>query len=592
MNLIETIQNKLRERGIAAYIIPTSDYHQSEYICDYFKVRSYLSGFTGSAGTLLITQNDARLWTDGRYFLQAEQQLEDSGITLMKMGVPKVRTIYDYLSDILTNGNKLLFDGKMVSVKFIETLEKRINNNIIYLTNDDIVNSVWPNRPQLPKDKIYILDEFFAGSSYKTKLKQVLDKMEEKKIDTLVLTALEDEAWLYNLRGNDVLYTPVFLAYTIINKNETILYVDKEKINQEVHEYLKDNDIKVKDYFAIYKDLEKIKNKKILIDPNKTNYEIYRLIAANNEIKFSTNPTTLLKCIKNETEINNTILAHIKDGVAVTEFMYYLKHLDFKDGITELKASHYLTSLRKKQKGFIEPSFDTICAYGANAAMLHYIPTTETDTVIEADNLLLVDSGGQYLEGTTDITRTFAIGNITEEQKELFTTVLKSVINLSRVVFLEGCKGVNLDILARGPIWEKLLDYRCGTGHGVGHVLSVHEGPNGFRWQIVPEREDSAVLREGMITTNEPGVYLDNKFGIRTENEMLCVDAGTTEYGHFLKFDTITFVPIDLDAINVDLLRKDEKDWLNNYHQKVFETLKEYFSGDMLAWLTFATRKI
>lgn len=592
MNLIETIQNKLRERGIAAYIIPTSDYHQSEYISDYFKVRSYLSGFTGSAGTLLITQNDARLWTDGRYFLQAEQQLEDSGITLMKMGVPKVRTIYDYLTDILTNGNKLLFDGKMVSVKFIETLEKRINNNIIYLTNDDIVNSVWPNRPQLPKDKIYILDEFFAGSSYKTKLKQVLDKMEEKKIDTLVLTALEDEAWLYNLRGNDVLYTPVFLAYTIINKNETILYVDKEKINQEVHEYLKDNDIKVKDYFAIYKDLEKIKNKKILIDPNKTNYEIYRLIAANNEIKFSTNPTTLLKCIKNETEINNTILAHIKDGVAVTEFMYYLKHLDFKDGITELKASHYLTSLRKKQKGFIEPSFDTICAYGANAAMLHYIPTTETDTVIEADNLLLVDSGGQYLEGTTDITRTFAIGNITEEQKELFTTVLKSVINLSRVVFLEGCKGVNLDILARGPIWEKLLDYRCGTGHGVGHVLSVHEGPNGFRWQIVPEREDSAVLREGMITTNEPGVYLDNKFGIRTENEMLCVDAGTTEYGHFLKFDTITFVPIDLDAINVDLLRKDEKDWLNNYHQKVFETLKEYFSGDMLAWLTFATRKI
>ena len=592
MNLIETIQNKLRERGIAAYIIPTSDYHQSEYISDYFKVRSYLSGFTGSAGTLLITQNDARLWTDGRYFLQAEQQLEDSGITLMKMGDPKVRTIYDYLSDILTNGNKLLFDGKMVSVKFIETLEKRINNNIIYLTNDDIVNSVWPNRPQLPKDKIYILDEFFAGTSYKTKLKQVLDKMEEKKIDTLVLTALEDEAWLYNLRGNDVLYTPVFLAYTIINKNETILYVDKEKINQEVHEYLKDNDIKVKDYFAIYKDLEKIKNKKILIDPNKTNYEIYRLIAANNEIKFSTNPTTLLKCIKNETEINNTILAHIKDGVAVTEFMYYLKHLDFKDGITELKASHYLTSLRKKQKGFIEPSFDTICAYGANAAMLHYIPTTETDTVIEADNLLLVDSGGQYLEGTTDITRTFAIGNITEEQKELFTTVLKSVINLSRVVFLEGCKGVNLDILARGPIWEKLLDYRCGTGHGVGHVLSVHEGPNGFRWQIVPEREDSAVLREGMITTNEPGVYLDNKFGIRTENEMLCVDAGTTEYGHFLKFDTITFVPIDLDAINVDLLRKDEKDWLNNYHQKVFETLKEYFSGDMLAWLTFATRKI
>lgn len=593
MNLIETIQNKLKEKGIGAYVIPTSDYHQSEYISDYFKVRSYLSGFNGSAGTLIITQNDARLWTDGRYFLQAEQQLEDSGIILMKMGEPKVRTIFDYLSDVLSeNNNKLLFDGKMISVKFIEALEKKINHSIIYLTNDDIVNSVWPNRPPLPKDKIYILDEFFAGLSYKIKLNQVLKEMDKKGVDTFILTALEDEAWLYNLRGNDVLYTPVFLAYTIITKNETVLYVDKDKINKEVHNYLRDNDIKVKDYFAIYKDLEKMKEKKILIDPNKINYEIYRLIKSNNEVKLSMNPTTLLKCIKNETEINNTLLAHIKDGVAVTEFMYYLKHLDFKEGVTELKASHYLTSLRKKQKGFIEPSFNTICAYGSNAAMLHYSPNSETDTVIEKDNLLLVDSGGQYLEGTTDITRTFAIGNITDEQKELFTIVLKSVINLSRVVFLEGCKGVNLDILARGPIWEKLLDYRCGTGHGVGHVLSVHEGPNGFRWQIVPEREDSAVLREGMITTNEPGIYLDNKFGIRTENEMLCVDAGTTEYGHFLKFETITYVPIDLDAINVDLLRRDEKDWLNNYHQKVFETLKEHFSGEMLAWLTFATRKI
>lgn len=593
MNLIETIQNKLKEKGIGAYVIPTSDYHQSEYISDYFKVRSYLSGFNGSAGTLIITQNDARLWTDGRYFLQAEQQLEDSGIILMKMGEPKVRTIFDYLSDVLSEkNNKLLFDGKMISVKFIEALEKKINHSIIYLTNDDIVNSVWPNRPPLPKDKIYILDEFFAGLSYKIKLNQVLKEMDKKGVDTFILTALEDEAWLYNLRGNDVLYTPVFLAYTIITKNETVLYVDKDKINKEVHNYLRDNDIKVKDYFAVYKDLEKMKEKKILIDPNKTNYEIYRLIKSNNEVKLSMNPTTLLKCIKNETEINNTLLAHIKDGVAVTEFMYYLKHLDFKEGVTELKASHYLTSLRKKQKGFIEPSFNTICAYGPNAAMLHYSPNSETDTVIEKDNLLLVDSGGQYLEGTTDITRTFAIGNITDEQKELFTIVLKSVINLSRVVFLEGCKGVNLDILARGPIWEKLLDYRCGTGHGVGHVLSVHEGPNGFRWQIVPEREDSAVLREGMITTNEPGIYLDNKFGIRTENEMLCVDAGTTEYGHFLKFETITYVPIDLDAINVDLLRRDEKDWLNNYHQKVFETLKEHFSGEMLAWLTFATRKI
>ena len=592
MNLVETIQNKLKEQNIKAYVILTSDYHQSEYISDYFKIRAYISGFTGSAGSLVITPNEARLWTDGRYFLQAEQQLEDTGIVLMKMGEAKVRTIYNYLGSVLANGGTLLFDGKMVPINFILELEKELKANVVYKTVDDIVSLIWPNRPQLPKDKIYYLDEFFTGKSYLDKRADVIAKLKESECDTLILTALEDEAWLYNLRGNDVLYTPVFLAYTILEEDKTTLYIDKSKITKDLKHYFKDSDINVKEYNDIYDDILKLKDKKILLDPNKVNYEIYNLVNENNKVVLKTNPTLELKCIKNEVEINNTILAHIKDGVAVTEFMYYLKHLDFKEEITEMKVAHHLLSLRKKQKGFIEPSFNTICAFGSNGAMLHYSPNTDTDTAITRDNLLLVDSGGQYLEGTTDITRTFAIGNVSQEQKELFTTVLKSVIALSRAVFLEGCRGSNLDILARGPLWAKLLDYRCGTGHGVGHVLSVHEGPNGFRWKIVPEREDSAILREGMITTNEPGVYLDGKYGIRTENEMLCVDAGSSEYGHFLKFLTITYVPIDLDAIDVSLLRKDEKDWLNDYHATVYETLKEHFSGDMLAWLSFATRKI
>lgn len=592
MNIIETIQSKLKEINVKAYVILTADYHQSEYISDYFKIRAYISGFTGSAGSLVITENEARLWTDGRYFLQAEKQLEDSGIVLMKMGEPKVRTIYNYLAGVLGDNGTLLFDGKMVSINFIKELEKELKYKVNYKTTDNIINLIWPNRPQLPQDKIYYLDEFFTGSSYQEKRKQVLNKMNENKCDVFVLTSLEDEAWLFNLRGNDVLYTPVFLAYTIITEKETILYVDKNKITKDLKPYLKDNEIIVKEYDELYKDLYKLEAKKIWLDPNKVNYQIYNIVKGKNEVFLKTNPTLELKCIKNEVEIKNTKLAHIKDGVAVTEFMYYLKHLDFKEKVTETKVSHYLLNLRKRQKGFIEPSFNTICAFGANGAMLHYSPSLESDAEIVKDNLLLVDSGGQYLEGTTDITRTFAIGQITDEQKELFTTVLKSVINLSRAVFLEGCRGNNLDILARGPIWEKLLDYRCGTGHGVGHVLSVHEGPNGFRWKIVPEREDSAILKEGMITTNEPGVYLEDKFGIRTENEMLCVDAGTSEYGHFLKFETITYVPIDLDAINIDMLRKDEKEWLNNYHQMVYDTLKEYFSGDMLAWFTFATRKI
>ena len=594
MNLIETIKRKLKENNVTAYLILTSDYHQSEYISDYFKTRAYISGFTGSAGSLVITENDARLWTDGRYYLQAEKELEDSGnvITLMKAGDPKVSTIYEYLANILTSDSTLLFDGKLVSINFIEQLEKKLSFKIKYMTTDYIINGIWPNRPQLPKDKIYHLDEFFTGLPYKEKKKEVLANLKENNCDTLILTSLEDEAWLYNLRGNDVLYTPVFLSYTIINEKETILYIDKDKINHDVKTYLKENEITIKNYEDIYKDLTKMKDKNIAIDPNKVNYEIYRLVKEKNNVKYMTNPTTLLKCIKNETEIKNTILAHIKDGVAVSEFMYYLKHLDNKEDLTELKASHYLTSLRKKQKGFIEPSFNTICAFGKNAAMLHYIPNPENDTTITKDNLLLVDSGGQYLEGTTDVTRTFSIGTISDEQRTLFTTVLKSMINLSRAVFLEGCRGINLDILARGPLWEKLLDYRCGTGHGVGHVLSVHEGPNGFRWKVVPERVDNAILKEGMITTNEPGVYLEDKFGIRIENEMLCVDAGSSEYGHFLKFDTLTLVPIDLDAIDINMLKKEEKEWLNNYHQKVFETLKEHFSGDMLAWLAFATRKI
>lgn len=592
MNLIETIQNKLKEQNIAAYLVLTSDYHQSEYISDFFKIRAYISGFTGSAGSLVITPNEARLWTDGRYFIQAERELEGSGIVLMKMGEPKVRTIYNYLASVLSNDGVLLFDGKMVSLNFIEELEKELHSKVTYKTTDEIVNLIWPNRPQLPKDKIYYLDEFFTGESFKIKRDKVLEKLKELNCDTFVLSALEDEAWLYNLRGNDILYTPVFLSYTLMTNKETILYIDKNKLNKDINHYLKENDIKVKNYEEIYSDLFKLEGKRVLLDPNKTNYEIYRILKGKNEIYLAQNPTLLLKCIKNEVEIKNTKLAHIKDGVAVTEFMYYLKHLDPKEEYTEMKVSHHLLNLRKKQKGFLEPSFNTICAYGPNGAMLHYSPNVETDTRILKDNLLLVDSGGHYLEGTTDITRTFAIGQVSPEQKELFTTVLKSVINLSRAVFLEGCRGNNLDILARGPIWEKLLDYRCGTGHGVGHVLSVHEGPNGFRWKIVPEREDSCVLRAGMITTNEPGVYLDDKFGIRTENEMLCVDAGSSEYGHFLKFETITYVPIDLDAIDANMLRKDEKDWLNDYHQMVYETLKEYFSGDMLAWLAFATRKI
>lgn len=602
MNLVESLQLKLKNDKIRAYLIPTSDYHQSEYISDYFKARAYVSGFTGSAGTLVITagndkdtSSDARLWTDGRYFLQAEEELKGSSISLMKMGQKNIPTIFEYLASILASGDTFGFDGKVVSTSFINNLDKALKNKKVNYKDDlDLMDLVWPNRPSLPKEQVYILEEFFAGKSYEKKIAEVREKMREAGASHFLLTALEDQAWLYNMRGNDVLYTPVFLAYSLISQEENILYVDKNKLSYDVLRYLKENKIKVKDYNEIYEDVKDLKETNILVDPNKVNYTLYKLIKDTNKVIFKENPTLLLKAIKNEVEIKNTKLAHIKDGVAFTKFMYYVKHNVSKSNqnFTEITVSNYLYNCRKEQKGFIEPSFNTICGFGPNASMLHYSATPDTDTRITEDGFLLVDSGGQYLEGTTDITRTLALGHLTDEMKLHFTTVLKSVIALSKAVFMKGVRGINLDILARGPIWKLLIDYRCGTGHGVGHILSVHEGPNGFRWQIVPERNDSAILLPGMITTNEPGIYLDNKYGIRLENEMLCKEVGSSEFGDFLGFETITYAPIDLDGIDENVLTKEEKDWLNQYHQLVFETLKPYFEGDMLAWLTFATRKI
>ena len=593
MNLVESLQYKLREEGINAYLIPTSDYHQSEYISDYFKSRAYVSGFTGSAGTLVIAINDARLWTDGRYFLQAEVELEGSNISLMKMGQKNFPTINEYLASILDDGTTFGFDGKVVSTNFILNLKKDLGNKKVTFKDDvDLMDLVWPNRPHLPKEQIFILDEFFTGKSYQEKRQEVLQSLKESGANTLLLTTLDDQAWLYNLRGNDISYNPVFLSYTLLTEDETILYVDKDKLDQNVTKYLKENNITVRDYDRIYSDLVSLKKKKVLCDFNKVNYSLYNIIKDNNTIINKENPTLILKAIKNEIEIKNTRIAHIKDGVAVTKFMHYLKNNWQSDELTECKASDYLYDCRKAQKGFIEPSFTTICGFNEDASMLHFVATPENDRAIDRDGLLLVDSGGQYLDGTTDITRTFAIGNPSDEMKRHFTIVLKSVIALASAVFLKGCRGVNLDILARGPIWRELIDYRCGTGHGVGHVLNVHEAPNGFRWKIVPERNDSAEIVPGMITTDEPGIYLDRKYGIRTENEMLCVEKGSSEFGDFLAFETITLAPIDLDAIIPSMLNDDEKAWLNDYHQMVYEKLSPYIDADMLEWFKHVTRKI
>lgn len=592
MNELKNLQKILKEKNIDAYIIPSSDYHNSEYVSDFFKSKTLLSGFTGSAGTMVVTPEEAFLWTDGRYHIQAQKQLENTSVKLMKQGQPDVPSIKDFLYDELEKNQTLGFDGKVLSASFILDLQNKLPN-IKIKADEDLINLIWENRPSLPFSMLYILEQFYSGKSHSDKINEIRQIMSNKNVDIHIISSLEDQAWLYNLRANDVLHTPVFLSFTIITNYQCHLFIDTRKIDKNVEKYLKDNDISIHEYEEFYEYIKNLENEKILMDFNKTNYLIYSYLKDKNTLVNEQDPSLLLKAIKNDTEIKNIKYAHIKDGVAFTKFMYYVKtNIQHDSSMTEISVSDYLEEQRRNQQSFVDLSFNTICAYKEHAAMMHYSANNETNYQLNPSDLLLIDSGGHYLDGSTDITRTIALGPISEQQKIHFTTVLKSVIALSNAVFLKGARGTNLDILARGPIWNLLIDYKCGTGHGIGNLLSVHEAPNGFRWQIVPERNDSAVLLPGMITTNEPGIYLENKYGIRIENELLCIEKGKSEFGEFLGFETITYAPIDLDAIDKTLLNVQEITWINRYHKLVYEKISPYLSPEEIEWLKEYTREI
>ena len=590
MEQLEKFQNQMKIYNMDAFIIPTGDFHNSEYVSNYFKGREYLSGFTGSAGTLLVTQENAYLWTDGRYFIQAANEIEGNNVKLMKMG--EDQSLEEFLVDFMKDKQTIAFDGRVLPTSDVLSLKNKLPN-AKFVSDIDLVGQVWKERPKLPYSLIYKLDKMFAGMTYLEKLEKIREKMKEYGADVHILSSLEDQAWLYNLRANDVTHTPVFLAYTIITLDSVTLYVDSTKIDYSIDKYLNENDIHTKGYFDIYDQLNQIKGKKILMNFNKVNYQLYQGLSSNNELINKEDPSLLLKAIKNPTEIENIKKAHIKDGVAMTKFMYYLK-TGYKEGqeMSEISVSDYLEELRRLDKGLVDLSFNTICGFKEHAAMMHYSATPETNSKITGNGFLLVDSGGHYLEGTTDITRTFAMGNVSNEMKKHFTAVLKSNIALANAVFLKGCTGLNLDVLARGPIWQLDLDYKCGTGHGVGYLLSVHEGPNSFRWKSLPSKPSSQEFLPGMITTNEPGIYLKDKYGIRIENEMLCVEGTTNEYGTFLKFETITYCPIDLDAILKSQLTYIEKEWLNNYHQMVYDKISPYLTKEEVEWLKEYTKKI
>ena len=591
---IENIRDLMKEKNIYAYIVPSSDYHQSEYVGDYFKSREFMSGFTGSSGTLIISMDEAGLWTDGRYFIQAEQELKDSGIKLFKMGEEGVPTIEEYLLEKLPKNSTLGFDGRVMSVKEGQSLANKLafkGINIEY--KYDLVNDIWEDRCLLPTEKAFLLGTEYSGESFSDKLSRIRAVMKEKKATTHILASLDDIAWLFNIRGRDVKSNPVVLSYAVISIDSVYLFIDKNKIGEDIRAELSKENVQIKGYEEVYEFIKKIEeNEVVLIDTSKVNYAIYNNIPSNVQKIEERNPSILFKSIKNEIELKNIRNSHIKDGVAFTKFMYWLKNNIGKIEITEISATQKLEEFRREQDKFIEPSFSTIAAYKDHAAMMHYSATEESNYKLEPRDLFLVDSGGQYFDGTTDITRTIALGPIPENVRKDFTNVVRGMIRLSKAKFLYGCRGYNLDILARGPLWEEGIDYKCGTGHGIGFVLNVHEGPNGFRWKVREDIDDTCILEEGMVTTNEPGVYVENSHGIRIENEIVVRKAEKNEYGQFMDFEVITFAPIDLDAIDESLILKDEKVYLNNYHKQVYDKISLYLNEEEKQWLKTYTREI
>ena len=591
---IENIRDLMKEKNIYAYIVPSSDYHQSEYVGDYFKSREFMSGFTGSAGTLIISMDEAGLWTDGRYFIQAENELKDSGIKLFKMGEEGVPTIEEYLLEKLPKNSILGFDGRVMSVKEGQSLANKLafkGINIEY--KYDLVNDIWEDRCSLPTEKAFLLGTEYSGESFSDKLSRIRAVMKEKKATTHILASLDDIAWLFNIRGRDVKSNPVVLSYAVITIDSVYLFIDKNKIGKDIRAELSKENVQIKGYEEVYEFIKNIdENEVVLIDTSKVNYAIYNNIPSNVQKIEERNPSILFKSIKNEIELKNIRNSHIKDGVAFTKFMYWLKNNIGKIEITEISATQKLEEFRREQDKFIEPSFSTIAAYKDHAAMMHYSATEESNYKLEPRDLFLVDSGGQYFDGTTDITRTIALGPIPENVRKDFTNVVRGMIRLSKAKFLYGCRGYNLDILARGPLWEEGVDYKCGTGHGIGFVLNVHEGPNGFRWKVREDIDDTCILEEGMVTTNEPGVYVENSHGIRIENEIVVRKAEKNEYGQFMDFEVITFAPIDLDAIDESLILKDEKVYLNNYHKQVYDKISPYLNEEEKQWLKTYTREI
>ena len=583
----------MKEKKIDAYLVPTDDFHGSEYVGDYFKCRKYITGFTGSAGTAIITQDMAGLWTDGRYFIQAADQLRDTTIELFKSGEPGVPTVHQFLNDKLEEGMCLGFDGRTVSAREAEELQELLQEkHITFSVNDDLIGEIWEDRPALSCEPVMELDIRWTGKSRADKIAEIREQMKAKEADTFILTSLDDIAWLLNIRGNDIHCCPVVLSYLVMMENELRLYANAAAFSEEIRSNLEADGVKIYPYDDVYSYVQSISSdKKVLLSRANVNSRLVSNIPSEVTILDEPNLTLLPKAVKNETEMENERIAHIKDGVAVTKFIHWLKKNVTRTTITELSTAEKLYQFRSEQEHFLGESFDPIIAYGTHAAIVHYSATEATDIPLEARGMVLADTGGHYLEGTTDITRTIVLGPVTAKEKKFFTAVLRGNLNLAAAKFKYGCTGLNLDYLARGPLWELGEDYNHGTGHGVGYLLNVHEGPNSFRWKNLPGNP-APVLEEGMITSDEPGYYLENECGIRHENLVLCKKAEKTSFGQFMCFEPLTMVPFDLEGINPEEMTERERKLLNDYHQKVYTTISPYLDEEEKEWLKQATREI
>lgn len=587
INRIKSLRDYMKTCGVSAFISPSTDPHSGEYVPEHWESRKWISGFTGSAGTAVITDNDGGVWTDSRYFIQAEEQLSGTGLKLFKDRLPETPSISEWLNKVLKPGDSVGFDGWVNTVSEVQEIQKALaKNNISYKMINDPYKDIWLDRPSIPHNKPFILGMEYTGESCQSKIKRIKEAYQKNQADGIVLSALDEIAWTLNLRGNDVHCNPVFVSYLIITNKETTLYIIKEKITEDVSSYLSSCGIVCKEYNEIETDLRNYNGNNIQMSYN-TNYAIFNAARSNAEVILHDSPVLYFKSIKNDTEIEGFRNAMTRDGVAMVKFLYWLEKSVGKENINEVTIDKKLTELRSQQQHFRGISFDTIAGYQEHGAIVHYEATEESALTLKPEGLLLLDSGAQYTDGTTDITRTIPLGETSLEQKKDYTLVLKGFIDVCMIEFPYGTCGTQLDILARQAMWKEGINYGHGTGHGVGHFLNVHEGPHQMRMNYMP-----AILLPGMTLTNEPGIYKAGRHGVRTENTMLIVKSKSTEFGEFYKFDQLTLCPISKQTIIKEMLTKEEIQWLNNYHKLVFEKISPFLEGEELSWLKDATSEL